>query len=378
MDWKNLFTYKDFDTLQKEAKSRMKDDQSNITNWNDGGVFKTLTFIALKAVEEIYKLILKILPQGYVQYATGKWLELKVAEIGLERKPATKTKGVVVFVKDDPTANVKVEAGSIVKTKISSQGEELRYFVSENFVSIAGESEFPITANAEFAGAKYNIGIGYINTLVTHIPGIKEIYNSDGWITQEGTEEESDENLRERYYLKWAELSTGSTKDAYESWARSIPGVVDVEIDDMHPRGQGTVDVIIYPASQELIQEVTDYIESRKPLIDNVIVRAAEFLVVDFDITLTLEAFYGDEADIISQAKAIIDGLFNENYELKQSIGLEYLHLGDDLYTGKITYYLMKIENVIDVNITLPNDIITNPYELLRKGTVTITTERAA
>lgn len=378
MDWKSLIGFKDFETLTKEAKGRMGSLKSAITNWNDGGVFKTLSFVSLKAVEEVYKLLLKILPQGYVQYATGIWLELKVAEIGLKRKPATKTKGIVKFVKDDPTANVKVEAGSIVKTKVSSQGEELRYFTTEEAVSVAGESEFEINVKAEFAGAKYNLGSGYITTLVTHIPGIKEIVNLDSWITQEGTEEESDESLRERYYLKWAELSTGSTKDAYESWARSIPGVVDVEIDDMHPRGQGTVDVIIHPASQELIQEVTDYIIPRKPLIDNVLVRSPEFKTVNFDIVLTLASFYGDEADIISQAEAIIDGLFSENYELKESIGLEYLHLGDDLYTGKIVYYLMKIDNVVDVEVILPDDNTTNPYQLLTKGTVNVRTERAA
>jgi uncharacterized phage protein gp47/JayE len=378
LDWKSLIGFKDFETLTKEAKGRMGSLKSAITNWNDGGVFKTLSFVSLKAVEEVYKLLLKILPQGYVQYATGIWLELKVAEIGLKRKPATKTKGIVKFVKDDPTANVKVEAGSIVKTKVSSQGEELRYFTTEEAVSVAGESEFEINVKAEFAGAKYNLGSGYITTLVTHIPGIKEIVNLDSWITQEGTEEESDESLRERYYLKWAELSTGSTKDAYESWARSIPGVVDVEIDDMHPRGQGTVDVIIHPASQELIQEVTDYIIPRKPLIDNVLVRSPEFKTVNFDIVLTLASFYGDEADIISQAEAIIDGLFSENYELKESIGLEYLHLGDDLYTGKIVYYLMKIDNVVDVEVILPDDNTTNPYQLLTKGTVNVRTERAA
>lgn len=378
MDWKTIIGFKDFETLTSEAKSKMEGLKSAITNWNDGGVFKTLTFISLKAVEEVYKLLLKILPQGYVQYATNIWLELKVAEIGLQRKPATKTKGVVRFTKDDITANVKVEAGSIVKTKVSSQGEELRYFTTEEVISVAGEIEFDIEVQAEFAGAKYNLGSGYITTLVIHIPGIKEILNLANWIIQEGTEQESDESLRERYYLKWSELSTGSTKAAYESWARAIAGVVDVEIDDMHPRGQGTVDVIIHPASQELLQEVTDYILPRKPLIDNVLVRSPEFKVVNFDILLTLDSFYGNEVDITSQAEAIIEGLFSENYELKGSIGLEYLRLGDDLYTAKIIYYLMQIDNVVDVELILPDDNLADPYQLLTKGTVNVRTERAA
>ncbi|GAB6100446.1 hypothetical protein JCM16358_23250 [Halanaerocella petrolearia] len=377
MDWKSLIGFKDFDTLTQEAKDKMENLKSRITNWNNGGVFKTLTYVALKGVEELYKLLVKVLPQGYVQYATGVWLELKVAEIGLERKPATKTKGSVTFVKDDPSANLKVEAGSIVKTKVSSQGEELRYFTTRDVVSVAGESQFEVEVEAEFAGAKYNVGTGYITTLVTHIPGVEEVSNSADWIIKEGTEEESDDSLRNRYFLKWSELSTGSTKDAYESWARATPGVVDVEIDDMHPRGQGTVDVIIHPASQELIQQVTDYINERKPLIDNVLVRDPEFKQIDFDIVLTLDEFYGDEQDIVDEAETIISAFFTENYDLKQSMGLEALNLGDDLYTGQITYYLMKIDNVVDVEIILPDDKTATAYELLTLGNINLATERA-
>lgn len=377
MDWESLINFKDFDKLTDEAKSRMENLKSKITNWNNGGVFKTLTYVALKGVEELYKLLIKVLPQGYVQYASGVWLELKVAEIGLERKPATKTKGSVVFVKDDPSANLKIEAGSIVKTKVSSQGEELRYFTTDDVVSVAGENQFQVEVKAEFAGAKYNVGSGYITTLVTHIPGVNEIYNAADWIIKEGTEEETDDSLRNRYFLKWAELSTGSTKDAYESWARATPGVVDVEIDDMHPRGQGTVDVIIHPASQELITQVTDYINARKPLIDNVLVRAPEFKQVDFDIVLTLDEFYGDEVDIINEAETIINAFFTENYELGERLGLETLNLGDDLYTGQITHYLMTIDKVVDVEIILPEDKQTTAYELLTLGNVNLTTERA-
>lgn len=378
MDWKNLFTYKDFDTLHLEAKSRMQTEGSKITNWNDGGVFKTLTLVALKAIAGLYNLLLAILPLGYVQFASGKWLDLRVGESGIIRHLPTKTQGIIKIVKDDQTQNIKIEADSIVKTELSSQGEELRYFVEETVVSPTGESEFNVIVKAEFAGAKYNVGSGYINILVTHIPGVNKIYNPDNWIIQEGNDEEEDDPLRERYYLRWDELSTGTTRGAYISWARKIAGITDVEVDDQHPRGQGTVDVIIYPDSPELIQSVTEYILSKKPSLDNVLVIGPNKITGDFDVILTLPKTYGDEQEVTLQAGKIIEGFFTENYLLKQTIGLIPLTIGQSLYLSQITYFLMTIENVLNVRINTPIDnIITNSKELLTKGTVNITIERA-
>lgn len=48
----------------------------------------------------------------------------------------------------------------------------------------------------------------------------------------------------ERYRLQWA-ANNGCTKYAYKAWALSVPGVSSVEILDQHPRGQGTVDVVV-------------------------------------------------------------------------------------------------------------------------------------
>ncbi|MDI3547878.1 MAG: hypothetical protein PWR10_1530 [Halanaerobiales bacterium] len=379
MDWKTLFDYKTFENLQEEAKDRMQNLKSSITNWNDGGVFKTLTYIPLKAIAELYNLLLKVLPMGFVQYTSGKWLDIKVAEVGIKRHDATKTKGIIRFIKDDSNKNIKVEADTIVKTELSSQGEELRFFVDQTVISPAGESEFDVNITAEFAGAKYNVGPNYINILVTHIPGINSIYNPDGWIIQEGTDREEDDPLRERYYLKWEELSTGTTRGAYISWARQVAGVTDVEVDDQHPRGQGTVDVIIYPDSPELIDQVTSYINDKKPSIDNVLVTGPTKISVDFDIVLTLPEAYGDEQDIINQAQEIVEALFTENYTLRTTIGLMPLTIGQSLYISQITYYLMTIENVLNVKVNLPADnLIVDSKELLTKGSVNITVERAA
>lgn len=379
MDFKKLFNYKTFDDLTEDARTDLEDQDSKITNWNDGGVFKTLAFVALKPLAELYKLLLKILPMGFVQYSEDEWLDIAVAENGTERHDPTKTKGIVRFVKDDPNQNIKVEADTIVKTGVSSQGEELKYFVSEEVISVTGESEFDVEVRAEFEGAKYNVGANYIDILVTHIPGIDHIYNPDDWIIQEGTDEESNESLRERYYLKWEELATGTTRGGYISWAKKIAGVQDVAVDDMHPRGQGTVDVIIYPDSADLIQSVTEYIQERKPQYDNVLVKGPETVTVDFDILLTLPEIYGDESEIITQAEEIIDALFIENYLLKTSIGLEPLSIGQSLYLSQISYFLMTIDNVLNVKINTPTENqVVDSKQLLRKGTVNFTIERAA
>lgn len=229
-----------------------------------------------------------------------------------------KTQGRVLFSRsgetDDLNMVVVISAGSIVKTNILDDGKELRYFVTQEMILASGETSIAVPVEAEFAGSAYNVGDGYIRVLVTHIPGIDAVTNSADWLTLEGADEESDISLRRRYQLRWHELSTGSTAKAYESWAYTIPGVIDVSVDDEHPRGDGTVDVIIASTTgaptEALKNSVKAYIDTKRPECSDVRVLAPGLKTIDLDITMILFPDRGESEVVKTAVESVIQKFF--------------------------------------------------------------------
>ncbi|MBP3812306.1 MAG: baseplate J/gp47 family protein [Acidaminococcaceae bacterium] len=380
VNWGDMIGSKTFSELVTESRRKLGTSNSKITNWTIGGVFRTLVETACWCVSQLYSLMEKVVPMGFIEHATGRWLDLKVAEVGLVRRQAKRAKGMVIFSRTGNLGRaVKIPSGSIVKTEMQDNGQELRYFTTENVILPAGEASLNVSVQAEFEGAAYNVGEGYIRVLVTHIPGIDAITNVAEWIAEEGVDVESDEALRKRYKLRWHELSTGSTALAYQSWAYQVPGVMDVAIDDNHPRGPGTVDVIIAsPAgspTDALKREVKSYIDTRRPLCSDVVVMGPTLKPVDLDITLLLYPERGSLADTRTEAEQILQKFFTMTDE---ETDVDAQKIGDDFVRARLIRHLMEIQDVFNVVLTSPSaDITVAVHELASRGTLDLKIERA-
>lgn len=381
VNWGELIGTKTFSELVTENRKRLGQSNSKITNWTIGGVYRTLVETACWCASQLYTLLEKVVPMGFLDSSTGTWLELKAADVGLERRSAQQAIGKVLFSRQTDTDRaVSIPSGSIVKTEMQDDGNELRFFTTENVVIPAGTESLEVAVKAEFAGAAYNVGEGYIRGLVTHIPGIDSVTNTADWLIEEGVDVESDAALRKRCKLRWNELSTGSTALAYESWAYQVPGVMDVTIDDNHPRGPGTVNVIIAsPAgapTEALKQDVKDYIDTRRPLCSDVQVSGPDLKTVNLDITLLLNPNHGLLADARTEAESIIQMLFTMTDDEKD---VEALKIGEDFVRARLIRHLMGIQDVINVTLTSPAaDIPVTIYELASMGTLSLAVERAA
>ncbi len=379
VDFRQLLGLKSLETLLKEFFDRFRAAGGKVTNLNPGGVLRTLAESSLAPVAEQYDLLEKVIPQGFAAYATGQWLDLKAQEVGLTRLEAKKTKGVVTVTRQDTSSPLLIPAGTVVKTEPGPDGESLRYFVTSDVVLPAGQAQGNLPVEAEFPGEKYNVGEGYITVLETYIPGVDELTNGANWITEEGTDTESDEELRQRYFLRWNELAMGGTDASYISWAKSVAGVVDVAVNSQFPRGQGTVDVIITgpegAPSQELIQQVQDYIDQRRPNVANVLVKGPTTRTVDVAAIIYLPNDKGDEVAARAAGEQAIQAYFG----IGQVAGIDPRCIGDSFYLSRLTALLMAVPDVVNVTISSPaNNVIVQPDELTVLGTLTITVERLA
>ena len=137
-------------------------------------------------------------------------------------------------------------------------------------------------------GSVGNISIGAINRFPVTLPGLVSVTNSAP--AEGGFDEESDEELRQRYFEKVSLPATSGSKYHYIMWAKEVSGVGDAKCIPLW-NGNGTVKVIVIDAnkgtaSDELITEVTEHIEENRPIGAEVTVESASPKVIDISVSV--------------------------------------------------------------------------------------------
>lgn len=224
--------------------------------------FGTYLRLAAQVGLDVRATLRALLPQLFVTTATGAWLDEHARGLGLERKEARAAR---LRVRVEASASGTFPAGALFGVG------ELRYRAEGAFAPGA-----EVEVLAEAVGSRYNLPAGTRLQPVTVVPGVEALEVLE--VVEPGLDRETDEELRARCILSWPALGRGSTYHAYMAWALEDPEVRKVQVIDDHPRGQGTVDVVIAPAqglpSPELVARVQARIEERRPLTVSALVRS--------------------------------------------------------------------------------------------------------
>lgn len=313
--------------LKDEKIAELKDEGFVVTNFHSGGVFYTALMVVLRIKIELLQLARRVLNNMFVTHAEGVWLDLKVADYSKKRKKAQKTQGLVTVsrVGADGEA-IKIAKGHVFKSIMDINGEELRYFTTDAAVLQKGAHSVDLLVEAEAEGSRYNVPEGQITRTLTYI-GEVTISNGADWIVREGSDTEDDESTRARALRSWSELAQLATEDAFINAAESVAGVLFAQADCDHPRGQGTVDVIVTgtagEATEGLLAEVTEAVDKIAGPYDNILVKSSVTVAQDIEVTVTTSAADTDE-DIETRIKTILTELLavrrgRKLYELTRS-----------------------------------------------------------
>lgn len=143
------------------------------------------------------------------------------------------------------------------------------------------------------------------------------------------------------------------------------------DVNQLHPRGQGTVDIIITStagaASEELIAEVTEAVEAVKGEYDNLLVKSATTISQDINVIATLPALASDEG-VESRIRYAIDQYFKVSTNRK----LNELILLDILCAVREEVPVLK-----NIKITAPtDDIFLDMGNVILMGNLTVAIER--
>ncbi len=205
------------------------------------GFLEVLTLVT----HGLYQRVLnQVFAQADPEKAQDFWLDLWGLQSGLKRESPRKAAG---------RATVKAYAsGTIPKgTLMSLPGTDIRFLSAEELSFQARDFLLPI--EAEKPGSLYNVPPGTSLHLGKVVFGVERVSLKEGWISQEGRENERDEDFRNRIKLRWSSLGDGVPPAKFELLALAVPEVKEAKV-IRTPRGQGTIDLYITTTTGEVSQ----------------------------------------------------------------------------------------------------------------------------
>lgn len=302
----------------------------------------------------------EILKRAFIQFSYGKYLDARVVDRGIVRKPAVKAVGQVLVT---GTQSTVIPAGTIFSTTTDLiTGTPAIEFVAIDKAVIGVDGTTLVPIEAVMAGPDGNVPVGAINQLTKPINGVTSVTNQEP--TVGGTPEESDEDLIARYIEKVQKPNETGNKNSYVLWAKEVPGVGDAVVIPLWS-GPGTVKVAVVdsmgnPASPALVQQVQEYIsptpgtgEGKAPVGANVTVVAPQMVFIDVAATLVYAADH-DPSIVRGNVEAAIEDTL-KNIGIGKSV--RYAAIGNAIYdTPGVEDYFDLLVNGGTVNVIIPED----------------------
>ncbi|WP_421151990.1 baseplate J/gp47 family protein [Aeromonas dhakensis] len=260
------------EAMEIELKKEVEAAGSLITNDSDVSPFwRLVRAVVITPALWLIRILLAghVLPASFAATATDSYLDLKAWDVDLTRKPAQKTRGMVNFIKANPSEAVTIPADVWITTE-RINGTIYRLKPLQEMVSPAGEAVAKVVCEAEFAGGAWNLAPGYYNLLSKPITGILSARNSEKeWITTQGADAESNDALGLRIKNQFSAVGRYHIDAIYRSMLASVAGIRADHIFFEHdaPRGPGTTNAFILlevgttPAS--LLEKLNDYVNNQ-------------------------------------------------------------------------------------------------------------------
>ena len=299
-----------------------------------------------------------VLDQSFPQTAQGTYLDYHAETRALTRLPAAKATGVLRF--SAPSAAVtdyEIDAGSVAMT---SGG--VRFETTEKATLAKGKNYVDVPAIAVEAGANGNAIAGAIHLMSVYPVGITQCENPEAF--SGGSDEESDEKLRERVLESYKRLPNGANAAFYEQEAMRFPTVASAKAVG-RARGIGTVDVYVSTHAgapeEKLLGEIAAALQKKREIAVDVAVKAPTERTIPVRAELTAEQGWTMQ-EITDAATAALQAYFTGE------------RLGEAVYTAKLASILYGVEGVKNCHLLAPEaDVSVSATELPVLGAVTLT-----
>ncbi len=337
-----------FTETYNQIYERMKNNyiESSGNNFDEASEIAVRMKVMAGEIFNAYSSLEWLKRQMFASSASGEYLDYIARERGIERRQATKAKGVLTFSVEEASSDpILIPRGTVVVTPGSNP---LRFYTTEDAVLPLMTMSVSVNAEAEVAGFAGNILAG-INFLPVSVPAeIVQIRNNSRFVG--GADTETDSSLRERIKDTYYCVPNGMNKAYYQQLAKTVDGVKKVGVVSF-ARGAGTINVYVSgnedDISQAVVDEVAQVIQSEREINLDVQVFAAVKSPYNLNVTVKAKAGYtqNDVTELIAQAF--------EEY-------LSTIPMGGKLYLSSLGKYLLEtgcIENY-EFDMSMTNAIV--------------------
>jgi uncharacterized phage protein gp47/JayE len=249
--------------MEAQWKQINEDEGSLITNDSAWSPFwRLITAIVTEPCKQLVSLLVNTaLPNLFLQYAGGTWLDVYAWGVDLTRKASTKAAGVVTVTRRTSAGELTIQAGAVIESP-TLDGYIYRVVVTAATTCPDGTLTFTVPVEAEQVGAAYNLGPGYYSILAEPNPAVASVSNLSDWLVTPGSDEESDEELRLRARNQFSAVGQYHHDAAYTAIIAEYAGIRTDYLFFEHdgPRGPGTANCFIMLGTGAPPQEFVDNI----------------------------------------------------------------------------------------------------------------------
>lgn len=187
-----------------------------------------------------------VLPNFFVKTAKDAWLDMLAWAVNVERKGATKAKGVLLFTRTAAGGALVVPAGTVVQSA-AINGHVYQLLTLADGLFTDGLMQLEIPVEAVETGSGFNLAPGYYAILPVPVQGIAQVVNTDGWLTTPGADPEPNDELRLRVRNQFSAVNLYHTDAVYRAMISAFPGVRPDGIYFEHgaPRGPGSANAFV-------------------------------------------------------------------------------------------------------------------------------------
>lgn len=339
---------------ESTIKSRMLSKvPSDICKLEGSFIYDAISPVSTE-LSAIYMTLETFIDNVLIKTTSGKYLERRAEEFGIDKKEGTQATCLVSF---------EGKPGEYPNGIFLETNEKYKFITTEKF-SISNDADSAtVQAIAEECGSKFNIPKDTKFNMpiqVTNLTSVKSITTALG-----GTDEESDEELLKRLMARVQNPSTSGNRNHYKMWALEVDGIGDVKVitpsDGIVGLEVGDIKLIVISSdkravSEDMINKVKNHVDSQRPIGVNLKVETVKEKDINIEVNVELQPEY------------ILDDI-KKQYELKlEEFRKEMAFREKEISYAKIGYLLLTVPGVKNYeNLTINNatqSIVVNEDEI--------------
>ena len=275
----------------------------------EGGFADSMAGPVAEAMSEIYQNIAAVPYMIFPDETSGPYLDqLGSTYFNITRRPGTKATAKITLT---GKVGLVIPAGT---SFLTADGLEFRLMESVTLPfggTAAGRVE------AAEVGTAYNIGAGQLVRMYINLSGLSGYTNE---AATGGTDLESDVSLLSRIDERRKRPITGGNGWQYRARAMSVAGVGEAKVVELAD-GPGTVgvwlvDATYAPASEDIVEAVTELIDTERPVGVGVSVQAPTGLAINVSATVQLSGTTAEqvEGELVSKLDTYRQELIHAAY----------------------------------------------------------------